>query len=128
MKTYAESRGSPADFRVEYRFYSPSEGGRTAAPHQHTRWDFIYAEDDPIRDGMYMIWPEFLDPSGLVLPEGIVPLSGLADMFVLSPEFREYHAHRLVVGSIGNFMEGARRVADCRVVSLGSLEALRIGG
>ncbi len=127
MNTYAERRGIPADFRVEYRFYSREEGGRVSPPQQHTRWDFAYLEDDPVRDGMYMIWPEFIDSSDSVLPEGPVPMSGVADMFVLSPEFREYHANRLSIGARGFFMEGPRRVAECRVVQLGSLQGLRHG-
>jgi hypothetical protein len=58
MKAYSDL--GPADFTVSYRFLRPDEGGLSRIPQQHTRWAFLYSEDDPQRDGAWDIWPEFL--------------------------------------------------------------------
>ena len=118
MKSYCDHRGEPADFRVSYRFFSPDEVGHNLPPQQHTRWDFMYFGDDMQRDGMYMIWPEFLSPDGMVLPAGEVPLAGFADMYVLFPESRPYHSERMRVGTDGYFMEGPNKVASCSIVAI----------
>src|SRR5689334_20520964 len=92
-------RGRPPDFEVRYRFFTADEGGRKSAPRQHIRWDFLYDGDDPQRDGIYMIWPEFLDKAGNPLPEGEVPYLGSAHMFILNDALRvQVHRQRIVVG------------------------------
>jgi hypothetical protein len=78
----------------------------------------MYQGDDPSTDGISMIWPEFLDDQGQVLPEGEVPMCGLADMYVVDPERRPFHQTRVRESTRGHFMEGARKVADCVVVEL----------
>lgn len=115
MASYRERTGWEPSFEVRYRFLSPSEGGRNSPPRQHVRWDFMYEGDDPLQDGISMVWPEFIGPSGTVLPEGEVPMEGCAQMFVVNPDRRPFHAARVAIGVRGFFMEGARRVAECQV-------------
>jgi hypothetical protein len=117
-KSYARPGRQP-DFEVRYHFYSAEEGGRQSAPRQHIRWDFLYHGDDPQHDGIYAIYPEFLDPTGSPLSDGPVPYDGVAHMFVLNPEMREQvHRQRIAVGVKGYFVEGAKRVAECEVTKL----------
>ena len=116
--SYSRS-GRPPDFSVRYRFFTAAEGGRAGAPRQHIRWDFLYHGDDPQRDGLYMIWPEFLDDAGKPLPDGPVPYEGIAHMFILSDDLREQvHQRRLAIGLKGYFVEGPKRVAECEVTEL----------
>lgn len=117
MKSYREYRGHIADFRVSYRFLEPSEGGLTRAPRQHIRWDFLYAEDADLEE-LSMIWPEFIDSAGAMLPEGEIPMSGFADMFVINADRREYHLSRMSIGTKGYFMEGPHIVAECETVAI----------
>jgi hypothetical protein len=121
MKSYASSGGDP-DFEVRYRFLTPAEGGRRSPPRQHLRWDFLYEGDDPQRDGIFMIWPEFIDDEGNPRPEGEVPSEGLAHMFILNPEMRPEHQRRISIGTRGFMVEGTKKVAECevtRVLGLG---------
>ena len=119
MKTYAESTGHKPDFVVSYRLYSPSEGGRKIT-YQHLRCDFMYEGDDPLRDGIFMVYPEFLGDGGEPLGEGIpVPLEGKATMWVLAPEQRaSVHRSRAKVGVRGHFMEGPRKVGDVKIEAI----------
>jgi len=116
--SYADRAGWLPDFEVAYRIFTPEEGGRKKPPHQHTRWDFLYEGDDPETDRISMIWPEFIDASGAVLPEGIVPMSGRALMFIAAPQGRPYHCDRIRPGVRGYFVEGSRKVAACEVVAV----------
>ena len=118
MQTYGERTGWQPAFEVRYRFLAPSEGGRSAPPRQHVRWDFLYEGDDPQHDGISMVWPEFIDSSGAVLPEGEVPLEGRALMFIVNPERRQFHKQRIAVGTRGYFVEGPRKVAECEVTAI----------
>lgn len=124
LSTYAALRGHPPDFIVRYRLYAPSEGGRKVT-FQHLRCDFLYAGDDPARDGIYMIHPEFLDAAGEPLPKDRpVPLVGRASMWILVAEMRAFvHRARLRVGVRGHFMEGARRIGDVEVETIEGLHA-----
>jgi hypothetical protein len=108
-------------FEVLYRFLSRNEGGRESPPYQHTRWDFVYEGDDPIVDGVWMIWPEFLAPDGQVLPEGVVPSSGRAFMYTVNLDNEPYHRARIDIGTKGAFVEGARKVAVCEIVAMHGL-------
>lgn len=118
MISYTQRTGRPADFLVRYRFLLATEGGRSTPPHQHVRWDFLYEGDDPLVDGVHMIWPEFVDPAGHVLPEGEVPAAGMAQMFVVNREQIAFHHQRIRVGVRGFFMEGALKVAQCEVATI----------
>lgn len=116
MKTYEEIRGNKADFVVRYRLYSQSEGGRKVT-FQHLRCDFMYERDDPVKDGIFMIHPEFLDEDGRPLDEELpVPLEGKAAMWILVPEMRaSVHRSRVKVGTRGHFMEGPRKIGDVTI-------------
>src|SRR5690349_5395711 len=121
MQSYRENRGQEPAFRVRYRFLSHGEGGRQNPPRQHIRFDFLYDGDDPFKDGISMIWPEFVTPDGKFLPEGEVPMAGLADMFIVMPDRIPFHRERIRVGTKGYFVEGPKRVAECEVIALGSV-------
>ena len=77
----------------------------------------MYEGDDPIKDGIFMVHPEFLDEHGSPVPEGVpVPLVGTASMWVLVPEMRaSVHRARAEIGVRGYFMEGARRVGEVEI-------------
>ena len=116
MKTYQDLRGHKQDFDVEYRLYSPSEGGYEKVL-QHIRCDFAYRGDDIAETGIYMIHPEFLDPNGIPLPESSqVPMQGSASMWILIPAMRkEIHIKKLSVGVKGYFMYGSKRLGETTV-------------
>lgn len=123
MTSYAEGSGRPPSFEVAYRFLSADEGGRRSPPYQHTRWDFLYEGDDPEVDSIWMIWPEFIGPDDRVLPEGEVPLAGRAWMFIVNLDNEPYHRARIMVGTKGAFVEGARKVAVCEVLAIHGLKS-----
>ena len=116
MQTYEQLRGHPPDFVVKYRLYTLAEGGRKVT-FQHLRCDFMYEGDDPVRDGIFMIHPEFLDERGCPLREHVpVHLEGEASMWILAPEMRSsVHRQRAKAGVRGYFMEGARRFGDAQI-------------
>ena len=122
MRVYRELRRHPPDFIARYRLYAPSEGGREVT-FQHLRCDFLYAGDDPAKDGIHMIHPEFLDASGEPLPKDRpVPLVGRASMWVLvAGMWASVHRARLWIGVRGHFMEGARRIGDVEVETIEAL-------
>jgi hypothetical protein len=121
MASYSENSGRAPSFEVEYRFLSEAEGGRSSPPHQHTRWDFMYEGDDPARDGIWMIWPEFISEDREVLPEGEIPVTGRALMFIVNLDNEHIHRDRISVGTRGAFVEGPKKVAVCRVVAVHGL-------
>jgi hypothetical protein len=124
MNGYAEKIKRLPDFEVSYRFFSEAEGGRkTGTPFQHYRCDWSYEGDDISKTGIFMIWPEFVDSEGRILPDKVrVPESGKATMWIVSPNMIEQvHGSRVKIGTKGFFMEGARRVAEAvvtRVIGL----------
>jgi len=119
VEAYEVLRGHPPDFHVKYRLLPSAEGGREAT-YQHLRCDFMYAGDDPLKDGIYMIHPEFLDEVGQPIPDGVaVPLEGRASMWILIPELRaSVHRTRARVGVKGHFMEGSRVIGDAVIEEL----------
>jgi hypothetical protein len=118
MRSYSENL--PPDFRVRYRLFSAEEGGRKLLPFQHIRWDFAYEDVSVAKQNqVFMIWPEFIAPSGEILPEGVpVPKQGLADMFILNSVFREFHSQHITIGVRGFFREGGREIGLCEVVEI----------
>jgi hypothetical protein len=116
----------PPDFRVRYRFYDHSEGGRNSPPGQGYRSDFWYHHDlQPSPNSIYMIWPEFEDEQGNVIidTEIRVKAVGTARMWVIVPKMRQMHRTRIKVGLKGYLMEGPTRVAKCEVVEIVGLES-----
>lgn len=109
------------DFRVSYRFYDESEGGRKVIPGQGYRPDFwYYHELQPSPNSIYMIWPEFEDEQGNVISDTAIRVksTGTARMWVVVPKMRQIHRDRIKVGMKGYFMEGSRRVAECDVIEI----------
>jgi len=115
--TYTEQFGRSPDFRVTYRLFTAEEGGRKTPPSQGIRWDFRY-EDKAIHTGTWMIWPEFLGLDGEVLPPGLIPASGQANMFCFNLDSREFHCQHIRPAVRGYFVEGPRRVGVCEVVEV----------
>ena len=119
MPSYSEIIGLPPNFRVSYSLFGPEEGGRRSPHFQHIRWDFSY-EDETIapRNWLFMIWPEFITPSGKLLPENEpMPRHGLADMFIISNERRIFHCQHIKPGVRG-FMHEGKRIGVCEVVEV----------
>jgi len=107
------------DFEVKYRFLTFEEGGRkTGPPYQGYRCDWLYKDDlvesSALRE--YMIWPIFMDEKGNPWAGGSpVPNEGIAQMVIVSDEWRSIHRRRIDLGTEGYFMEGPRRVAEASV-------------
>jgi hypothetical protein len=120
---YEQNRNRDCDFIVQYRFFSPEEGGRpNGNPFQGYRSDFIYSGDEKIRQ-QWMIWPEFLDKEdNIILDKSLrVPTSGKAKMWILNEANQDLHRKRLKIGLKGYFVEGPHKVAECEVIQIGNL-------
>lgn len=110
------------DFVVKYRLYSKAEGGREVT-YQGLRCDFMYAGDD-IKDGLYMIHPEFEDRNREVIINDDTPLElvGTCRMWVVFPEIRELiHKKRVKIGAKGFMMEGSWKIGEVEVIEIASL-------
>jgi len=124
--TCQERTGRVQDFDVRYRFLTPTEGGRSSGPpHQGYRSDWAYDGDYIEQTGTYMIWPEFEDETGKVIPQGQpVPATGHARMWIVVDYMKEsVHRRRIAVGVKGYFMEGSKRVAEAEVINIAGLAA-----
>ena len=103
------------DFEATIRILRADEGGRSSRPRNGIRWDLCYASDDP-QDGIWMIWPDFLDANGESRSEAEeLPVDSPlpAKMLVVSDEIREEaHRHEITVGTRFYCHEGGRRVAE----------------
>ncbi len=55
------------DFEATIRIYTTAEGGRRTPAFNGIRWDFAYAEGQPLNT-LYMIWPDFFATGGRSLP------------------------------------------------------------
>jgi len=116
---YQERNGRLPDFLVEYRFFTPEEGGRQKTPFQGYRSDLHYEGEDINENGIYCIWPEFLNEDDSVKTEENehVPKSGKAYMWILFfEEMWEYHAKNTKPGRKCWFMEGSRKVAEATII------------
>src|SRR5690606_35494357 len=106
---YSETSGRKPDFEVDYvldihpELHSVKLG-------QGMRCDFLYEEDDPKADGIYMIWPELLDENcKIILDKRIAPAqSGKSTMWIGMHETREkIHRNRIKVGTKGYWVVGS---------------------
>src|SRR4028118_70696 len=96
MTSYTEVTGRRADFRVRYEWIET----QPQRPYQHMRCDFSYVGDDVHRDGLYMIWPEFENDDGDILPEETeIPHRGFASMWIVAPAMRQVHRTKAQVGA-----------------------------
>jgi|GEM_PF-960651 len=107
------------DFRVTYRIFSAEEGGRKIPVYQHIRWDSCYA-DKSVAPGNFMIFPEFLDPDGHLIPNGPISPIGQALMFIVRSDRHDFHRPLIQPGVRGYFMEG-RPVGMWEVIEVLSL-------
>ncbi|OQP57935.1 hypothetical protein A3860_39660 [Niastella vici] len=117
---YETRLGHPADFRIEYSFYSKEEGGREKLPFQGIRSDFWYDHQCHEVNWLFMIWPEFEDQSGNVILDDTIPVpkTGIALMWIINDERRIYHRDKIKVGTKGYFREGSRKTAVCEVIEI----------
>ena len=86
----------PADFEATITVFTEEEGGRKKSAFNGIRWDFMYAGDAE-KMQTYMIWPEFVDADGNLIPSDI-PLRGTlhAVMRIVDQNMRNtVHAGRL---------------------------------
>jgi hypothetical protein len=119
--TYADRTGRPQDFDVKYRFFAQEEGGRASgSPGQGYRCDWLYDGDNVRKTGIYMIWPEFEQEDGGIIPLGEhVPMEGTARIWIVNNELRNsIHRKRLKEGVRGFFMEGGQKVAEVCVTKI----------
>jgi hypothetical protein len=114
----------PDDFEAMIRIFSTTEGGRMSAPFNGIRWDFAYAENQPVGE-LYMIYPDFYDVRGDSLPTDQPLPIGVempARMVVLMDEMREkLQRARIREGVRFYCHEGAKRVAEGRVTRITGL-------
>lgn len=105
------------DFRASVVFLSEKQGGRKAQPLQGYRPDIHYADD--VKSQAWMVWPLFLSNDGFELEYGATVSSVCdANFYIVDPQLRrEVHASRLKVGVQFDLVEGARRVALCKVTA-----------
>jgi len=115
----------PEDFKVKYRFYSESEGGRKQPPIQGLRSDFWYENENHTVKGIFMIWPEFENENGELIESGIVLNEGIARMWIINDDLRAYHQDRIRRGTKGYFMEGVR-IGECEVIEIIGLNSIPI--
>lgn len=95
------------DFEADVRILSAAEGGRKSPPYNGIRWDLRYFHETEA--GAWMVWPEFLDESGAMLPADR-PVTGFvkARFYVIAAERREFHRGQARPG-VGFFcVEGAK--------------------
>ena len=115
MKSYSGERGKQPDFEIEYLWVSELKG-----PIQHMRSDFKYSEEFN-DEGIWMIWPEFIDQNGNVIRNlNVLPKSGKATMWIISreKEYLKIHRERLKIGLIGELVTGARTLATVKVTKI----------
>jgi hypothetical protein len=112
-QSYEQHFKHPYDFNVKYRFYNELK----QLPPQGIRFDFWYENDNHEKKGYFMIWPEFEDSNGEIIEDGLVMQEGFARMWIVSNDFRPYHAETITVGTKGNFIEG-KKIGECEVVEL----------
>lgn len=113
------------DFEAEITILTTEQKGRETPVFNYIRWDFGYAEDNPLEPErnldatLYMIWPNFLDDEDVPIAKGI-PLVGTykARMHIPVREMVAYHQKRISVGLHFNCHEGARIVARGVVTKL----------
>jgi translation elongation factor EF-Tu-like GTPase len=108
-----------ADFEAEVRFISNDDRGRKGPVFQGYRADIQYED----LDGIWMVWPKFIDEAGVELPNNtVVPRVSNANFYIVNDELRRtFHQNRLRIGVRFYICEGAKKVAVCRVVKILSL-------
>jgi len=116
---YSQTTGLVPDFEVSYEI-SPSNEIDRVSPKQGLRCDFMYEGDNPKIDGIYMIWPEFLNKDGSIITDKTVDIDliGRANMWILRSETRQIHRKRIKVGIKGYWMAGSMKIARVEVTKI----------
>lgn len=112
----------PDDFEAEITIFTEQEGGRRTPVGNYIRWDFMYAEDR-VEDGLYMIYPEFIDEAGSPITD-LLALGGTyrARTYIALDEWRQQvHRQRIKQGTAFYAMEGPRKVARGTVTKVTGL-------
>jgi hypothetical protein len=118
-RTYVKILNHNCDFKVKYKFYSEDEGGRKNLPFQGIRSDFFYEhENHEQKNQIFMIWPEFEDLNHQLIQTGSVLKEGVARMWIINNEMREYHQKRIIKGTIGYFREEIKSTGICEVIEI----------
>ena len=113
------SKRPKPDFVVQYRFLDTKK----TLPHQGYRSSFMYEEDARTTNEVkyaYDIFPEFKDEKGGIimnLNEKVLR-EGVADMWILVEQSRNFHKEKMKIGSKGYFLEGTKIVAECEVIKI----------
>lgn len=113
---YAEIFGRKADFQVAYRLFSFSEGGRYTPAYQGIRWDSRLADETQPHN--WMVYPEFIDADGFIIPNGPVAPVGRANMFPLHTTLRTKYQQLVQLGTRGYFVEGSQRMGVWEVLEV----------
>ncbi len=117
---YCEKMNGEPDFEVSYTI-DPDPEVADIKPKQGLRCDFMYDGDDPKIDGIYMIWPEFLDEDGNIIADKTIDVDpvGKANMWILRPEIRDQiHRGRIKVGTKGFWVAGSMKIARVEVTKI----------
>lgn len=108
--------GQSPDFEVEYEIeVDPELSDITIA--QGVRCDFLFDGEDPKVDGVYMIWPEFLDDNGsVIINKKLLPeKKGHATMWIGDVKTKRKIRDRLTLGSKGYWVVGSKKIAKVTV-------------
>jgi hypothetical protein len=105
----------PDDFEGDVRILTAREGGRANPPYNGIRWDLRYFSQ--AEDSNWMVWPEFIDDSGDMLPTDR-PVTGFvkARFYVISDAMRPYHRAQVRPG-VGFFCVEVAKVCAAGVVT-----------
>lgn len=122
----SEGKRRLPDFRIKYIYRLCDDFKEFALVNQGLRSDWIYAENyprtfDPATGEKWfsMIWPRFVDEDGLEYSEWeSIPIEGFADMYIFSPESKQFHRKFLRVGTKGFLVRGPVVLADAEVIDL----------
>ena len=117
---YEQNTGHPADFEIEYEFH-PETFSSNYGLHQGIRTDFLYEGDDPHKEGINMIWPEFIDENDKVILDKTIniPLKGKALMWIGFHESRvNVHQKRIKENTKGYLVVGSEKLASVTVTKI----------
>lgn len=108
-----------ADFEAEVSFISAADGGRQGPAVQGFRPDIQYEDSE----GLWMVWPLFIDKNGVELAKGnVIPRVSNANFYIVNDDLRRtVHRDKLRENTHFHICEGGRKVAVCRVVKILSL-------
>jgi hypothetical protein len=105
----------PGDFEAVVRILTTREGGRRTPVHNSIKWDFRYFFQG--EDELSMVWPEFIDQSGDVIPSDKLLCGMLRARFhVVVEEMRDFHRQHIRPG-VGFFCVEGPKVCAAGVVT-----------